>query len=246
MAFFDGSTGGNAKFITNGTGYVDFSGSIGPGFDGRITAGSIAGSGTYYIGAGNTLITGGNNLSTEVSGVIADFNPSPPCGCPAFRGRARSRRSAPARWFCRAPTAIPAPPRSMAASSRWTVRSHRQPDHRQCQRRAGRHRHGRQYHDRRRRCVHAGQWHAGLFHDGGRQSRLPVRRAVPGGLSPSTSSLAKVTGTASLDGGTGAAFLTGNYVAAIYHPDRDRRRQRHLHVIRHTEHPPRFQGQPEL
>jgi autotransporter-associated beta strand protein len=86
VAFFDASTGGNAKFITNGTGYVDFSGSIGPGFDGRITAGSIAGSGTYYIGAGNTLVTGGNNLSTEVSGVIADFNPSPPCGCPAFPG----------------------------------------------------------------------------------------------------------------------------------------------------------------
>src|SRR5665213_1916501 len=77
VAFFDGSTGGNAQFITNGTGYVDFSGSIGPGFDGRITAGSIAGSGAYYIGAGNTLTVGGNNLSTEVSGVIADFL----CGC---------------------------------------------------------------------------------------------------------------------------------------------------------------------
>ena len=70
--FFDNSNGGNAQFITNGTGYVDFSGSIGPNGDGRITAGSIAGSGTYYIGAGNTLIVGGNNLSTEVSGVIAD------------------------------------------------------------------------------------------------------------------------------------------------------------------------------
>jgi autotransporter-associated beta strand protein len=78
VKFFDASTGGNAQFITNGTGYVDFSGSIGPGFNGRITAGSIAGSGTYYMGAGNTLIVGGNNLSTEVSGVIANFNP---CGC---------------------------------------------------------------------------------------------------------------------------------------------------------------------
>ncbi len=74
--FFDNSTGGNAQFITNGTGYVDFSGSIGPGFNGRITAGSIAGSGTYYIGAGNTLIVGSNNLSTEVSGVIVSS-----CGC---------------------------------------------------------------------------------------------------------------------------------------------------------------------
>ncbi|SHJ79732.1 autotransporter-associated beta strand repeat-containing protein [Bradyrhizobium lablabi] len=74
--FFDNSTGGSAQFITNGTGFVDFSGSIGPNGDGRITAGSIAGSGFYYIGAGNTLIVGSNNLSTEVSGVIADT-----CGC---------------------------------------------------------------------------------------------------------------------------------------------------------------------
>ena len=76
--FFDNSTGGNAQFITNGTGIVDFGGSIGPGSDGRITAGSIAGSGFYYIGGGNTLVTGSNNLSTTVSGVIADFDP---CGC---------------------------------------------------------------------------------------------------------------------------------------------------------------------
>ncbi|MBQ1071513.1 autotransporter-associated beta strand repeat-containing protein, partial [Micromonospora sp. D75] len=32
----------------------------------------------YYIGGGNTLVVGGNNLSTEVSGVIGDFDP---CGC---------------------------------------------------------------------------------------------------------------------------------------------------------------------
>jgi len=76
--FFDNSTGGNAQFITNGTGFVDFSESLGPNGDGRITAGSIAGSGSYYIGAGNTLTVGSNNLSTTVSGVIADFNP---CGC---------------------------------------------------------------------------------------------------------------------------------------------------------------------
>ncbi|MCK1335915.1 autotransporter domain-containing protein [Bradyrhizobium sp. 38] len=74
--FFDNATGGNARFITNGTGIVDFSGSFGPNGDGRITAGSIEGSGNYYIGAGNTLVVGSNNLSTEVSGVIADS-----CGC---------------------------------------------------------------------------------------------------------------------------------------------------------------------
>jgi autotransporter-associated beta strand protein len=74
--FNDKSTGGAAQFITNGTGLVNFSGSVGPNGDGRITAGSIAGSGTYDIGVGNTLVVGGNNLSTTVSGVIADS-----CGC---------------------------------------------------------------------------------------------------------------------------------------------------------------------
>ncbi|KWV43595.1 hypothetical protein AS156_25135 [Bradyrhizobium macuxiense] len=78
VTFLSNSTGGTAQFITLGTGYVDFGGSLGPNGDGRITAGSIAGSGTYYIGAGNTLSVGGNNLSTNVSGVIADFDP---CGC---------------------------------------------------------------------------------------------------------------------------------------------------------------------
>ena len=86
VAFFDNSTGGYARFITNGTGFVDFSGSIGPNSDNRITAGSIEGSGNYYIGAGKTLVVGGNNLSTTVSGKIADFNPSPPCGCAPVPG----------------------------------------------------------------------------------------------------------------------------------------------------------------
>ena len=75
--FYDNSSGGNAQFITNGTGFVDFSESVGGRGVGLITAGSIAGSGTYYIGVGNTLVVGSNNLSTEVSGVIADA----PCGC---------------------------------------------------------------------------------------------------------------------------------------------------------------------
>jgi autotransporter-associated beta strand protein len=78
VAFFDNSTGGNAQFVTNGTGTVDFSESLGPNGDGRISAGSIAGSGLYYIGGGDTLTVGSNNLSTTVSGVIADNNP---CGC---------------------------------------------------------------------------------------------------------------------------------------------------------------------
>jgi autotransporter-associated beta strand protein len=84
VVFFNRSTGGNAQFITNGNGFVDFSGSTGPIGNGVITAGSIAGSGSYFIGPGNLLVVGSNNLSTEVSGVIADFDP---CGCgPAGSG----------------------------------------------------------------------------------------------------------------------------------------------------------------
>ena len=63
--FNNNSDGGTAQFITVGTGFVDFSGSLGPNGDGRIHAGSIEGTGIYYIGAGNTLVVGGNNLSTD-------------------------------------------------------------------------------------------------------------------------------------------------------------------------------------
>ena len=74
--FFDRGTGGNAQFITEAGGIVDFSGTDGANNDGQVTAGSIAGAGDYFIGAGNTLTVGSNNLSTEVSGIIADV-----CGC---------------------------------------------------------------------------------------------------------------------------------------------------------------------
>ncbi|MEA2910804.1 MAG: hypothetical protein QOJ15_2885 [Bradyrhizobium sp.] len=81
VGFFDNSTGGNAQFITNGSGVVDFSGTVGLGPVGpfglnQITAGSIAGSGFYFIGPDNLLTVGSNNLSTEVSGFIEDG-----CGC---------------------------------------------------------------------------------------------------------------------------------------------------------------------
>ena len=80
VGFFDNATGGNAQFITNAGGIVDFSQTAGPAGDGKITAGSIAGAGDYYLG-GNQLTVGGNNLSTEVSGTIND-GPSPfACGC---------------------------------------------------------------------------------------------------------------------------------------------------------------------
>lgn len=72
VAFFDNSTGGQARFITNAGGVFDISQLTASG----MTAGSIEGAGTYYLGS-MQLTVGGNNLSTEVSGVISDGT----CGC---------------------------------------------------------------------------------------------------------------------------------------------------------------------
>ena len=69
VIFFDNSTGGKAA-ITNASGaVVDFSFSTGPAGDHKLTAGSIAGAGLFQLGA-NELTVGGNNLSTDVSGII--------------------------------------------------------------------------------------------------------------------------------------------------------------------------------
>ena len=55
----DNSTGGNARLIASGTNaIVDFTETIGPNSDGQISAGSIEGSGKFYIGSGNTLTVG--------------------------------------------------------------------------------------------------------------------------------------------------------------------------------------------
>ena len=64
--FFDSSSGGAAQFVTNAGGTFDMSGLTAAG----MTAGSIAGAGSYVLGAKN-LAVGGNNLSTTVSGVIS-------------------------------------------------------------------------------------------------------------------------------------------------------------------------------
>ena len=63
----DNASGGAARFVANGTGFVDFSGLT----NGGTTAGSIEGSGTYYLGA-NSLTIGSLNTNTTVSGVISD------------------------------------------------------------------------------------------------------------------------------------------------------------------------------
>jgi outer membrane autotransporter protein len=64
-AFQVNSSGGQAQFITNAGGKFDISGLT----NGGMTAGSIAGAGSYVLGT-NTLTVGGNDLSTEVDGVI--------------------------------------------------------------------------------------------------------------------------------------------------------------------------------
>ncbi|HEY8335228.1 MAG TPA: autotransporter domain-containing protein, partial [Tardiphaga sp.] len=70
--FFETSSGGTARFITEAGGAFDISQLTAAG----MTAGSIEGAGTYYLGD-RQLTVGGNNLSTTVSGVISDGS----CGC---------------------------------------------------------------------------------------------------------------------------------------------------------------------
>jgi filamentous hemagglutinin family protein len=65
------STAGSAAITNSNAGIVDFSSSSGPNNDHRLSAGSIAGGGSFYLGA-DQLTVGGNNLSTVVSGVISD------------------------------------------------------------------------------------------------------------------------------------------------------------------------------
>jgi outer membrane autotransporter protein len=65
--FQDSSSGGQARFITNSGGVFDISDLAVSG----MTAGSIEGAGTYFLGS-KRLTIGGNNLSTEVTGTIAD------------------------------------------------------------------------------------------------------------------------------------------------------------------------------
>ncbi|MFL9823997.1 autotransporter domain-containing protein [Rhodoplanes sp. SY1] len=71
VSFIDNSTAGNATIVNNAGASVDFSRSMGQSGDGKLTAGSIAGAGTFHLGA-DELMVGGNNLSTLVSGVVAD------------------------------------------------------------------------------------------------------------------------------------------------------------------------------
>jgi outer membrane autotransporter protein len=65
--FHHDSSGGSAAFVTNAGGVVDIS-TLGAA---AMSAGSIAGAGNYFLG-NKQLTVGSNNLSTTVSGGIAD------------------------------------------------------------------------------------------------------------------------------------------------------------------------------
>jgi autotransporter-associated beta strand protein len=67
IIFNDQSTGGGARIINSVGGIVDISGLTTTG----MSAGSIEGAGIFFLGS-KALTVGGNNLSTEVTGVIAD------------------------------------------------------------------------------------------------------------------------------------------------------------------------------
>jgi len=85
LDFLDTSTGGTARLI-NQAGTVDFSASAGANNDGRLSVGSIEGTGVFYLGARQVTV-GGNNLSTTVSGLIGDcFDSVPSCASGAVGG----------------------------------------------------------------------------------------------------------------------------------------------------------------
>nr|WP_234903066.1 autotransporter-associated beta strand repeat-containing protein [Ensifer adhaerens] len=70
LAFLHNSNAGNAEIANGAAGIVDFSGSTGSAVNKKLTAGSIAGGGSYLLGD-NELTVGSNGLSTEVSGTIS-------------------------------------------------------------------------------------------------------------------------------------------------------------------------------
>jgi hypothetical protein len=70
VSFIGFSTGRVAQLNTDAGGTVDFSGSSGPANNNQLTVGSIAGAGTYLLGA-DQLTVGLEGISTNVSGLIS-------------------------------------------------------------------------------------------------------------------------------------------------------------------------------
>ena len=73
LRFLANADGGNAR-ITNLGPSIDFSGSAGPAGDSHLSAGSIAGTGNFLLGANKQFTVGSNSLSTTLSGRIDGFS----------------------------------------------------------------------------------------------------------------------------------------------------------------------------
>ncbi|MBV9456768.1 MAG: autotransporter domain-containing protein [Bradyrhizobium sp.] len=85
VSFFNTSTAGTAVLANSNAGTFDFSSSTGPNNDNKLSAGSIAGGGNFYLGA-NQLTVGGNGQNTVVSGIISDCGGGPDCSNPGATG----------------------------------------------------------------------------------------------------------------------------------------------------------------
>jgi autotransporter-associated beta strand protein len=71
VSFLGNSTAGSADISTRSGATVDFSQTSGPTGNHQVSAGSIAGSGNFFLGA-NTLTVGGNGQSMAVLGIISE------------------------------------------------------------------------------------------------------------------------------------------------------------------------------
>ena len=159
--FFNDASGGQARFINDAGGSLNIAFAAGP-----VTVGSIEGAGNFALGA-NQLTTGGNNLSTTVSGGIDGFGGSlvktgsgtlTLSGINSYTGPTDcGRRRVDRGWLdCVV-----------------------EPDDRPGRRAARRQRNGRLYHHRGGRHARARCPRSARNNDGRRQSRVPVRRGLP-------------------------------------------------------------------
>ncbi|MDN5000791.1 autotransporter domain-containing protein [Bradyrhizobium sp. GCM10027634] len=76
MYFVQTSTAGNAAIRNSAV--IDFSLATGSANDHNLAAGSISGTGSYFLGT-NTLTVGSNNMSTEVQGNVSDCGNGTQC-----------------------------------------------------------------------------------------------------------------------------------------------------------------------
>lgn len=208
LIFYAKSNAGNANIINNLSGTVEFSNSTGTANDHKISAGSIAGAGNYFLGI-NELTVGSSGLSTEVSGVIEDGGFTPGTGASLVKTGAGALTLSGINTYT-GPTTVNGGALivngSIASSSLTTVNA--------VGTLAGTGTVG-------KTAINGGTFAPGSGTPG---SFMTVNGDLTftGGtyqvsVNPATSSFAKVTGTADLGGaGVNAVFAPGSYVAKQY------------------------------